>query len=222
MDLGQVVDRHGFGNVRHATREGGHRQTLQQVAGDLLERVAGDHLEVGHQRGLGRVAGRHEQPADAAAGKSAGCHQDAVDVAHGTVERQLTQERRLGRRRCTGLVEADRNSDGEVEAATVLASFGGRQVDGHAGALGRPRQSGVADCGTDALPGFANGPSGQADHEKTGLPGGDVDLDVDRQDVEAAEQHRAHGGGHARILGRRGRPRERRLLRDGQRVAAAG
>src|SRR5205823_598634 len=88
-----------------------------------------------------------------------------VDMPHGAVERELSEEGVACGGGPTGLREADPDRDRQVEAAAVLAHLGRRQVDRHARPLRRPGQARVALRRTDALSRLLYRAGGEADQE---------------------------------------------------------
>ena len=86
--------------------------------------------------------------------------------------------------------------DGQIERGGLLGQIGRGQVDDDA--VLRPLEAGVDDRPLDAVRAFLDGRLGQADQNGFRQPGGrDVDLDLDRQGVDAQQREGFEFGEHA-------------------------
>ena len=148
----------------------------------------------------GGVDGRHEDALETFIFGHAGHGQDAVRVAHSTIEGELTDEEARGD---VGpeLVVGQENpqSDGEVVGGTFLTQVGGGQVDSEARA--REGQAGVLDGRADPFARFLDGGVGEADDGEGGQPAGDVHLHLDDGPFEPDDRATEDLGQHAASLG---------------------
>ena len=133
----------------------------------------------GDDHGLGRVAGRHDQPPNRAAACPGGDRQHAPHRPQRPVERQLADEERAveGVRidDAGGAQHAD--GDRDVEGGPVLAQVGGRQVDGDPAR--RQLEPAVVQRAADPDPPLADAGVGEPDDVAAGQADRHVDLDVD-------------------------------------------
>ena len=115
---------------------------------------------------------------------------------HAAVEAELAEHAPAGEVRQAEVAEGGEEPEGDrqVERRALLAHAGGAQVDRHP-ALG-VLEAAVAERRADALGALAHGAVGEADGGRVREAGGDVDLDVDDEGVDAAEGPRADAGEH--------------------------
>ena len=138
---------------------------------------ARDDVDAVYESRLTRVGVGHEDPLVSAPAKPARGHQHAIDVPHGPVERELAEKSRARRRLETLMGEQDRDRDRKVEAASVLAHLGRRQVDGEPSL--RKRHPAVADRRTHAVARLLHGRRRQAHEKEVRLAVGCVRLHLD-------------------------------------------
>src|SRR5438552_10759564 len=155
---------------------------------------------------LGRVDGRDHEGAERRAARRRGDGERAAHAVHAAVEPELAEHAPAGEVRQVEVAEGGEEPEGDrqVERGALLAHAGGPQVDRHP-ALG-VLEAAVAERRPDALGALAHGAVGEADGGRVREAGGDVDLDVDDERVDAAEGTRAdageHGSGLPRATGR--------------------
>src|SRR5205823_3678794 len=120
----------------------------------------------------------------------------AAHAVHAAVEPELAEHAPAGEVGQAEVAEGGEEPEGDrqVERRALLAHAGGAQVDGHP-ALG-VLEAAVAERRPDALGALAHGAIGEADGGRVREAGGDVDLDVDDEGVDAAEGPRADAGEH--------------------------
>jgi len=113
--------------------------------------------------------------------------ENAINVAHGSVERELTQEEERAEGLCRQPARGGQHAHGEgqIEEGALLAQVAGSQVGGDA--LVRPRLLGVDDGCPDPLAGFAHPCAGESDDLEIGQMLVERYLNLDRSCLHADE-----------------------------------
>ena len=176
------------GEQGHRVDGGRHAGLVAAQVGDgVRQRLDADDRRAARERCLARVRGRDDEPRALRALRRHGDRQDATHAVHATVETELAQDTPGGEIGEASLAVRgeDAERDGQVVVRPFLADAGGRQVDGDA-AL-RVLEAGVAQRRADPVGGLAHGAVGEADGRRVREPGGDVDLDVDDERIDAAQ-----------------------------------
>jgi hypothetical protein len=146
----------------------GARACVRAQSRDHLDRAAqgrdGVDLDAADDRRLSRVLFREDEARDARVARAQRDGERAAYGSHATVERKLADREHVGQ--ALGLSEvaacaeyAERN--GEVEARSLFAHVGGREVDGRL--VEGEEECAVVDGGADALARLSHGEVGQAD-----------------------------------------------------------
>lgn len=145
-------------------------------------------------RRLVRVLFGQQERLDASVARPDGDGQRALDRAHATVERKLSDGEHV--RQAFEFAEIavraeDAERDGEVEARALFAHVGGREVDRRL--VEREEEAAVVDGGADALARLANGGIGQTDDGDGRRTidlvsrGREIDLNIDEIGVDAVD-----------------------------------
>ncbi len=220
------------------------RSATRQIAverGDgFSQGVDRQHLEAGHEAGLGGVGGGQQQLAIAIAPGAGRNRQHATCRVHRTVERELADDERVARRPARHDPAGRQHAEGnrEVERRAGLSHVGGCEIHGDAFLWElEPR---VADRGLHAIAALADGRVRQSDHHQRRQSEAQVDFDGNGDGLDAVQCRRLDRGQHARrSCKERGgacrcrssrkdggfvatRPRSTRFLRGGLAVLRAG
>ena len=178
LDLAEVhIQLGSVGGFWHHAHRRQHRLAFQ-VAEHFAQRSCRVDVEFPHQRSLGRVVARDDQPAQAQSPRGQRDGQYARHRPHAAVEREFAQQHRpiqpsadlLGRRQ-----NAYRH--GQVERRPLFAHVSGRQV--HGDLAGGDLVVRIPDGGPHAFLRLLHGSVGQANNGKRRQPAPDVDLHVD-------------------------------------------
>src|SRR5438874_5904604 len=95
---------------------------------NLQQRPAWNDLEVAGKGSLDGVLGRDEDPLVAKVAQSASRDEHTVDVAHRSIQRELTEEGATRRSRAAGAGQHDRECDRQVKRASFLAQLRGGEI----------------------------------------------------------------------------------------------
>jgi hypothetical protein len=162
--------------------------------GDVADGVDGEPLH--HRRLVAVGLGDHQGPGPGAPGRH-GDGQHAADRPHLAGERELADEldplERRRRQLAAGGQQADH--DGDVEPGPVLAQVGRGEADHHP--LAGERDPAVAHRRQHPDLGLGDRAGRQPDQEGPGQPVGGLDLDVDRQGLDAQDHRGADACQHA-------------------------
>ena len=187
MDLGQVVlERRFQGCAGEQTSDSRRLGCAGQVGHHPGQVGGGVDPEALDQGGLRGVGGRHEERLHPLGAERPRRHQHAIGVADGAVQRQLADEGGARRRALLGHGQRDGHGHGEVEAAALLAQLGRGEVDRQPPE--REAQAAVAQRGPDALPRLFDARVTETDQVEGDVSGCDVDLDLDQDAFETAQE----------------------------------
>ena len=178
-----------------------HRDLAGSEQRQVRERSEPGDREVVDEPRLAGVGG-----GDRDAGASARCgllrhREHAVQRPDRAVERELARKPPAGERLGRELLRRaeDGRGDRQVEPRTRLAQVGGRQARGDP--LERELEAAVDDRGPHPLARLPHRRVRQPDERERGQAAVDVDLDVDRQRVDALEGHGPGAGKHRQNVG---------------------
>jgi len=166
--------------VEDAARRAGRRQVLctTQPAADIGQGIGHQHLGIGHQGGLGRIAPRHHHPSATRACTQQGgeyARHGAQGAGQGQFAEEFAVVQFVARHLAAGGEDTQR--DGQVEAAAILGQFGRRQVHGDP-AVGI-FEGGVLDGYADTITRFAHGGFGKTHDIGAGQAAGQMDFHHD-------------------------------------------
>jgi hypothetical protein len=136
-----------------------------------------------------------------------GHYQDSRRVPQGSIKRQLAHKSRIAGNLLSCGPENEPYSNREIQPAPILGQFSRGQTDGNMAIAGRELQARVSDRGTHPLPGLLHGGGRQSNQEESGLPIGDIHLNLDWDGIHTAKNCAEDGGwhpdrvGHWRLLG---------------------
>ena len=185
VHLGQVV-LHGVCRPRavQAPRRGRDELFGEQVVDDRGQGHARDHLQAVDQRGFGRVFRRHEDALVTQLAETASRDQDAIHVAHRSIQRKLAQEGAPRRSLLLRPRQGDGDRDRQVKARAFLAQLRRRQVDRQARMW--KLKVAVSDRRAHTLASFLDRRGREADQEELDVAAtADVGLDLDAPNVQA-------------------------------------
>jgi site-specific DNA recombinase len=122
----------------------------------VAQRLRGDDLQAGNQRGLLAIVERDDNPGKPGLPREEGLGEDAPHRLDGTVEGELSPDQVApqGVRGDKTLRAKERKGDRKVEECPVLAQVGGGEVDGDLSS--RVREPRVADGGAHPVRALAN------------------------------------------------------------------
>ena len=195
-DLGEVGCRRRAVAVRHERRLGLELELAAQEGDGLGEMVDRDRVDAGEGR-LSHAVSRAQEALDSKPPCALGDGENASDPAQATVERELPDGGRTLERAPRQLLGGceERERDRQVEARSLLAQLGRREVDRDAPV--REAQLGGGDPTSDPLTRFLAGAVGKADDSEAGETVADVRLHVDPARLEADERMRDRACKHA-------------------------
>ncbi len=181
----------------------------RQEGDGLGQALHGDDLDAFDDGRFRRAFGRHDQPSDRLVlGRGNRHRQGPLGRARGAVEGQFADDGVLGELFGGHLPAADERAQGDrqIERGGVFGQVGRGQVDDDA-AL-RALEARVDHRPLDAMRAFLDGRLGKADQDLLGQSaGGDIDLDLDGQGLDADEREGFEFGEHRRVIPLSGRAR---------------
>ena len=125
--------------------------------------------------------------------------QGALDRPDAAVQGQLADDGEVaqlfGQQLAGGDQQAQR--DRQIEAAGVFAEVGRSEIDD--GAAGMPGVAEIGQGALDAMNALLDRHLGQADEDRLGQPGRDIDFDLDGNGVDADEGEGVQLGEHGRL-----------------------
>jgi len=159
-------------------------QAFDAIDGNAVAGDGGFHRVVARQDDAGELPHARQQRG----------WQTALYTLHAAVQRQFAEHQVpmqvVALERVVGCDQTQR--DRKVEGRAFLARVRGGEIHGEA-TIGEV-VAGVFDCRLDAVQGFARGSFSQTDRGEARKAAGDIDLDLDRERVNAGQCARHHAG----------------------------